>query len=80
MAPLLGDMGLDTMFEKSLVVVAIGAGSAMVSHANDSFFWVVSQLSNFTVNQGYRIVSVGTVVLGLSAMLFLTIISLFLTT
>ena len=76
-APLLPAMGLDSDTSKALVVVAIGAGSAVVSHANDSFFWVVTQLSHMNVNQGYRLQSVGTAVLGFSAMIFLFLLSLF---
>lgn len=76
-APLLVTMGMDAPIDKAMVVIAIGAGSSVVSHANDSFFWVVTQLSNFDVKQGYRIHSVGTAVLGISAILFLSAISLF---
>lgn len=74
--PLLPAMGLEAETSKALVVVAIGAGSAVVSHANDSFFWVVTQLSNMNVNQGYRLQSVGTAILGFSAMIFLFLLSL----
>lgn len=77
-APLLPAMGLEGDTSKALVVVAIGAGSAVVSHANDSFFWVVTQLSNMNVSQGYRLQSVGSAVLGFSAMIFLFLLSLFL--
>jgi len=75
-APLMPAMGFDTEILKALAVIAIGAGAAVVSHANDSFFWVVTQLSDMKVNQGYRIQSLGTAILGFSAMIVLTIISL----
>ncbi len=65
--PLLPSLGLESETAKALVVVAIGAGSMMVSHANDSYFWVVTQFSGMTVNQGYRLQSVGTLVTGLAA-------------
>jgi GntP family gluconate:H+ symporter len=74
-APLLPVMGLDEPFSKAAVVIAIGAGSAVVSHVNDSLFWVVTQLSGFSVNEGYRIHTLGTGVLGISAMIFLCLIS-----
>jgi len=45
MAPLMGSLGLNTPLALALTVVAIGAGSMVVSHANDSYFWVVSQFS-----------------------------------
>lgn len=62
--PLLPSLGLDGEAAKALVVVAIGAGSMVVSHANDSYFWVVTQFSGMTVNQGYRIQTLGTLVSG----------------
>jgi len=37
------------------------------SHANDSFFWVVTQMSGMDVKTGYRLFSFGTFVLGTSA-------------
>lgn len=75
-APLMPAMGFDTEVSKALVVIAIGAGASLVSHANDSFFWVVTQMSDMKVNQGYRTHSLGTAILGFSAMIVLTIISL----
>ncbi|SHF96677.1 predicted D-glycerate permease [Arenibacter palladensis] len=75
-APLMLAMGFDTEVSKALAVIAIGAGASLVSHANDSFFWVVTQMSDMKVNQGYRTHSLGTAILGFSAMIVLTIISL----
>ncbi|MDO6605466.1 GntP family permease [Arenibacter palladensis] len=75
-APLMPTMGFDTEVSKALAVIAIGAGASLVSHANDSFFWVVTQMSDMKVNQGYRTHSLGTAILGFSAMIVLTIISL----
>ncbi len=66
-APLMESLGFHTGLDKALVVIAIGAGSACVSHANDSFFWVVTQMSNMDLRTGYRTHTLGTGVLGLSA-------------
>lgn len=65
MAPLLPALGLDGPTAKALVTVAIGAGAMVVSHANDSFFWVVTQFSHMDTNTGYRLQTVGTLVQGL---------------
>jgi GntP family gluconate:H+ symporter len=67
MAPLLAPLGLDSDTAKALVVVAIGGGSMVVSHANDSFFWVVTQFSNMDAPTGYKLQTVGTLVQGLVA-------------
>jgi GntP family gluconate:H+ symporter len=75
-SPLLGSMGLETEISKAMAVIAIGSGAAVVAHANDSFFWVVTQMSGMNINQGYRTHSLGTVILGFSSMIFLTILNL----
>jgi GntP family gluconate:H+ symporter len=74
--PLLGTLGLETATAKALVVVAIGAGSMVVSHANDSYFWVVTGFSGMTVKQGYKLQTLGTFVEGVAAAVALWIISL----
>jgi len=65
--PMMTTLGFETEVQKALVVLSIGAGSSVISHANDSFFWVVTQLSGMEVNNGYRLFSLGTFVLGFSA-------------
>lgn len=67
MSPLMATLGFETELQKAMVVLAIGAGSAVVSHANDSFFWVVTQMSGMDVKTGYRLQSMGTFVLGTAA-------------
>lgn len=67
LVPMMGTLGFETELEKAMVVIAIGAGSAVFSHANDSFFWVVTQLSGMDTKMGYRLFSLGTVVLGVTA-------------
>jgi GntP family gluconate:H+ symporter len=61
---------------RALVVVAIGAGSMIASHANDSYFWVVTQMSNMNVNQGYRLQTVGTLTVGVLSAVIVWVLSL----
>ncbi len=75
-APLLVSLGLDSDTAKALVVVVIGAGAMVVSHANDSYFWVVTQFSNMDVKTGYRLQTLGTLVQGLAAAATVYVISL----
>lgn len=77
-APLLGALGLDGDVAKALVVVAIGAGAMVVSHANDSYFWVVTQFSNMDVRTGYKLQSLGTLIQGTTAAATVWILSLML--
>jgi GntP family gluconate:H+ symporter len=62
---------------KALTVLAIGSGSIVASHANDSFFWVVTQMSNMNVRTGYKLMTVGTTLMGLFAGLVIWITALF---
>ncbi len=71
--PMMTGLGFTTGFEKALLVVAIGAGSAVFSHANDSYFWVVTQMSGMDVKTGYKLHSVGSAVLGVTAAILLFI-------
>ncbi len=75
-APLLGAMGMNTPAEIALVVMAIGAGAMTVSHANDSYFWVVTNFGQMTPEQGYKTQTMLTLILGLSAMVGIFILSL----
>lgn len=68
-APILPELGLDAPFLRTLTVLAIGAGSVVVSHANDSFFWVLTQLTGMDVKDGNKTLTLGTLVLGVSGIL-----------
>jgi GntP family gluconate:H+ symporter len=63
-APLMLTMGFTTEIDKALVVAAIGAGAMVVSHANDSGFWILTQFSGIDVKTGYRVYTLGTLVVG----------------
>ena len=77
MAPLMGAMGLDTPVLAALTVLAIGAGAMTVSHANDSYFWVVTNFGKMKPEQGYKTQTMLTLVMGVSAMIGIFILSLF---
>ncbi len=75
-APLLPGVGLDSLSGKALTVMAVGAGAMTVSHANDSYFWVVTQFSGMDVKTGYKTLTVATLIQGVVSMLFVFILSL----
>ncbi len=77
-APMMSTLGLTTDIEIALAVLAIGAGSTVISHANDSFFWIVTQMSSMNVSMGYRLHSLATGIFGVSAFLILLVIQFFL--
>ncbi|MFB8216380.1 MULTISPECIES: GntP family permease [Streptomyces] len=71
--PLLPTLGLDGMLGsipigQVMAVMAIGAGAMVVSHVNDSYFWVVTQFSGMDVKTAYRAHTAATLVQGLSAL------------
>ena len=75
-APMLPALGLDTPIRAALTVMAIGAGAMTVSHANDSYFWVVTNFGEMTPDQGYKTQTGLTLVLGISAIIEIFILSL----
>ena len=78
MAPLMETMGFTSPLAKVIVVLAIGAGSMVASHANDSYFWVVSQFSDMKTEEAYKCQTGMTAVMGISVIIVLFIVSLFL--
>lgn len=75
-APLLPVLGFASPVEISLVVMAIGAGAMTVSHANDSYFWVVTNFGEMKPEEGYRTQTMMTLVIGLAAMVEIFILNL----
>ena len=75
-APMLPALGLDTPIRAALTIMAIGAGAMTVSHANDSYFWVVTNFGEMTPDQGYKTQTGLTLVLGISAIIEIFILSL----
>lgn len=73
MAPLLQPLGLNP----ALTVLAIGAGSMVVSHANDSYFWVVSKFSNMPVATSYKAYTSATLIEGIVAFAGVAVLSIF---
>ena len=77
MAPMMETMGFVSPIAKVLVVLAIGAGSMVASHANDSYFWVVSQFSDMKTEEAYKCQTGMTAVMGITVVILLFVVSLF---
>lgn len=75
-APLLETIGLGSLYGKVLAVMATGAGAMTISHANDSFFWVVTQFSGMDVKTGLKTHTLGTFIQGVASMIFIYILTL----
>ena len=77
LAPLMGQLGWTSEIAKVLALLSIGAGSMTVSHANDSYFWVVSQFSDMDTATAYKTQTGVTLVQGVTTITILMIIGLF---
>lgn len=80
--PLLPSLGLDAMMGtvpigQMLTVMAIGCGAMVVSHVNDSYFWVVSQFSKMNLTTAYRAQTLATLVQGITGIIVVSILGLF---
>ncbi len=74
--PLLPVLGLESENAKLLTVLAMGAGSMMISHSNDAYFWVISKFSDIDVRTMLRVHSIASVLMGLITMMVIYILSL----
>ncbi len=78
LAPMLPILGLNTPILATLTVMAIGAGAMTVSHANDSYFWVVTNFGAMTPEKGYKTQTMMTLVLGIAAIIEIFLLTLIL--
>jgi len=76
--PLLPALGLDSEKGKLLSVLSMGAGSMMISHANDAYFWVISKFSGLEMKTMLKTYSVATILMGSVTLLVVYILSLLL--
>ncbi|MEE3700864.1 GntP family permease [Mannheimia haemolytica] len=75
---LMDALGLTSEMAAALTVMAIAAGSMCVSHANDSYYWVVTNFTKLTPQQGYRTQTTLTFIMGVVGMLTVYLLSLIL--
>ena len=75
LAPLMMTLGFVTPLDAALVVVAIGAGAMTVSHANDSYFWVVTNFGEMEPQDGYKTQTLGTLIIGIASIINVLIVS-----
>jgi GntP family gluconate:H+ symporter len=77
MAPMLDNIGFPGETGKLLVMLAMGSGSMMVSHANDSYFWVITNFSKIEADDTLKVYSTATVVMGVTGFAVVLVLSLF---
>ena len=75
-APLLTSLGLDSTIGAVLTVMSIGAGAMTVSHANDSYFWVVAEFTGMDVKTAYKSQTVATLIQGIVTIAVVVVLSI----
>ncbi len=73
--PMLGGLGLDTEWGRVLALLATGAGSMTFSHANDSYYWVVTRFSDIPPAVTLRVFSTATLVVSTCSFLLAWLVS-----
>jgi len=68
LAPLAIGAEIIDPYPLALLTLAIGGGAMTVSHANDSFFWVVSQFGRLSLSEAYRSYTLMTLAQGLTVL------------
>jgi len=76
-APVLSQLHLDSPMRVTLALLSMGAGSMVVSHANDAYFWVIGRFSGLETKTTLQVYSVATLLMGLVVQLIVWTLSLF---
>ncbi|NNF35983.1 MAG: GntP family permease [Saprospiraceae bacterium] len=78
LAPLISPLGWTDGVDLGLAVMAIGGGAMVVSHYNDSYFWVVTEFSEMESNKSIKSFTLITGVQGITVLIIVLLLSLFL--
>jgi len=72
-SPMLLSLGLGTETGKLFTLLAMGAGSMVISHANDAYFWVITKFSGLHADVTLRVYSTATAIMGITIFIFVWI-------
>ena len=64
--PLLTTLGIHSPTGLTMAILSMGAGSMVVSHANDAYFWVISRFSNLETAATLKTYSIATLLMGIT--------------
>lgn len=74
--PLLPALHLQTDTGRLLCVLSMGAGSMMISHVNDAYFWVITKFAGLNMRTVLKVYSVATLFMGLITLITVYLLSL----
>jgi GntP family gluconate:H+ symporter len=73
---MLDGLGLSSEWGRLFALLAIGSGSMAISHANDSYFWVVSKFSGIESTKNLKVYSSTTIVVSITSFLVTWLLSI----
>lgn len=65
-SPMLASLGLGSETGKLFTMLSMGAGSMIISHANDAYFWVITRFSGLHADVTLRVYSTATAIMGVT--------------
>ena len=72
--PLLNSLGIHSATGLTLAILSMGAGSMVISHANDAYFWVISRFSNLETASTLKAYSIATLLMGITVQLLIWVL------
>ena len=57
-----------------MIILSIGSGSMMISHINDSYFWIVIKKSKLSLSNGLKYFSLMTIFQSLGTLFFILLL------
>ncbi len=75
--PLMPALGLHSDNDKIITVLAMGAGSMMVAHANDAYFWVIAKFSGLDMRSMLRTYTVSSVLMAICSLILVYLLKIF---
>lgn len=76
LSPIAFIAGFKEPLQLTLLLSATAAGTMMVSHANDAYFWVIAQFSGLSMQETYRSFSLLSIVVSISSLVFILLFAL----
>lgn len=68
--PIISDFGF-SIYELTMIILSIGSGSMMISHVNDSYFWIVTKQTDLNLSKGLKYFSLMSIMQSIGAFLFI---------
>ena len=68
--PIISDFSF-SVYELTMIILSIGSGSMMISHVNDSYFWIVTKQTDLNLSKGLKYFSLMTIIQSIGTFLFI---------